>query len=263
MATGLAGNVCPDHFFVSNIDDCLGWGRKSGLDMLIAESAGLCNRCSPHIKGALAVCVVDTLSGIHTPRKIGPMLKLADVVVITKGDIVSQAEREVFAFNVRLANPRATIIFFNGITGQGAAELAYHLKNAPRRGRAGGPAPALSHAVRGLSLLHRRDHHRPRLSARQCPQDDLRKRRAMKTDVLSLTVGELARSHSAFADFLSETDDGGAKPSQTLRLWLDGLSRRPAYSCRHGSRSDRWTMSRRWLRRSRSCAAHRRRACSR
>ena len=131
MATGLAGNVCPDHFFVSNIDDCLGWGRKSGLDMLIAESAGLCNRCSPHIKGALAVCVVDTLSGIHTPRKIGPMLKLADVVVITKGDIVSQAEREVFAFNVRLANPRASIVFFNGITGQGAAELAYHMKNAP------------------------------------------------------------------------------------------------------------------------------------
>jgi Ni2+-binding GTPase involved in maturation of urease and hydrogenase len=59
------------------------------------------------------------------------MLKLADVVVITKGDIVSQAEREVFAFNVRLANPRASIVFFNGITGQGAAELAYHMKNAP------------------------------------------------------------------------------------------------------------------------------------
>ena len=131
VATGLSGNVCPDHFFVSNIDDCLGWGRKTGLDMLIAESAGLCNRCSPHIKGALAVCVVDTLSGVHTPRKIGPMLKLADVVVITKGDIVSQAEREVFAFNVRLANPRAAIIFFNGITGQGCTELARHVRDAP------------------------------------------------------------------------------------------------------------------------------------
>ena len=77
------------------------------------------------------MCVVDLLSGIHTPRKIGPMLKLADIVVITKGDIVSQAEREVFAFNVRLANPRATVIFFNGITGQGAAELGFHLARAP------------------------------------------------------------------------------------------------------------------------------------
>ena len=43
----------------------------------------------------------------------------------------------------------------------------------------------------------------------------------MKTDVLSLTVGELARSHPAFTDFLS-TDD--TKPGQTLQRWLDGLS---------------------------------------
>ncbi len=45
--------------------------------------------------------------------------------------IGSWVEREVFAFNVRLANPRASIVFFNGITCQGAAELAYHMKNAP------------------------------------------------------------------------------------------------------------------------------------
>ncbi len=128
---GLAGSVCPDHFFVSNIDDCVGWGRRIGVDILIAESAGLCNRCSPHIQGALAICVVDNLSGVHTPRKIGPMLKLADVVAITKGDIVSQAEREVFAFNVRLANPRGAVLFFNGITGQGAGVLSFHISDAP------------------------------------------------------------------------------------------------------------------------------------
>jgi Ni2+-binding GTPase involved in maturation of urease and hydrogenase len=131
VVVGLSGNVCPDHFFVTNIDDCLGWGREAELDILIAESAGLCNRCSPHVRGLLAVCVVDNLSGIHTPRKIGPMLKLADLVVITKGDIVSQAEREVFAHNVRLANPRAAILFFNGITGQGSAELGFHIGQAP------------------------------------------------------------------------------------------------------------------------------------
>ena len=131
VAVGLAGGVCPDHFFVSNIDDCLDWARDAGIDVLIAESAGLCNRCSPHIQGALGICVVDTLSGIHTPRKIGPMLKLADIVVITKGDIVSQAEREVFAFNVQAANPRGIILSFNGITGQGSAELGFHLSQAP------------------------------------------------------------------------------------------------------------------------------------
>jgi len=131
VVVGLAGSVCPDHFFVSNIDDCLRWAETIGVDFLVAESAGLCNRCSPHVQGALAVCVVDNLSGIHTPRKIGPMLKLADVVAVTKGDIVSQAEREVFAFNVRLANPRAHVLFFNGITGQGAGELGFHMETAP------------------------------------------------------------------------------------------------------------------------------------
>jgi len=131
VVVGLAGGLCPDHFFVTNIEDCLAWGQRAGFDILISESAGLCNRCSPHIAGVLAVCVVDTLAGIHTPKKIGPMLRLADVVVITKGDIVSQAEREVFAFNVRLANPKAAAVQCNGISGQGAMNVAFHLRGAP------------------------------------------------------------------------------------------------------------------------------------
>lgn len=131
VQVGLSGNLCPDHFFVSNIEDCFNWGVKNGFDLLITESAGLCNRCSPHIKGILSISVVDNLAGINTPKKIGPLLKLADVVVIAKGDIVSQAEREVFAFNVQLANPRAEILFVNGITGQGAFDLSLHLENAP------------------------------------------------------------------------------------------------------------------------------------
>ncbi|MEY4580444.1 MAG: hypothetical protein RL701_5147, partial [Pseudomonadota bacterium] len=107
VVKGLAGALCPDHFFVSNIEDCLAWGHRQELDVLLTESAGLCNRCSPHVNGVLAICVVDALAGLHTPKKIGPMLRLADVVVITKGDIISQVEREVFAYHVRLANPGA------------------------------------------------------------------------------------------------------------------------------------------------------------
>jgi Ni2+-binding GTPase involved in maturation of urease and hydrogenase len=129
--TGLSGNLCPDHFFVSNISDCLSWGVEHGFDLLIIESAGLCNRCAPHIQGVLAVCVVDNLSGVDTPKKIGPMLKMADVVVITKGDIVSQAEREVFAYRVRQVNTNATILNVNGLTGQGGHELGRLLHGAP------------------------------------------------------------------------------------------------------------------------------------
>jgi len=123
VTVGLAGELCPDHFYVSNVHRAWAWASGAGSDVLIVESAGLCNRCSPHIKNIPAVCVIDNLSGIHTPRKIGPMLRTADVVVITKGDIVSQAEREVFAFRVRQANPRARIVAVNGLTGQGSFAL--------------------------------------------------------------------------------------------------------------------------------------------
>ena len=58
------------------------------------------------------------------------MLKYADIVVVTKGDIVSQAEREVFAFNIRQVNTRAVILFVNGITGQGTFHLAKHFREA-------------------------------------------------------------------------------------------------------------------------------------
>lgn len=131
VTTGISGNLCPDHFFVSNAEDCLTWGEESGFDLLVIESAGLCNRCAPHIQGVLAVCVIDNLSGVDTPRKIGPMLKMADLVVITKGDIVSQAEREVFAYRVRQVNGPATILQVNGLTGQGGHELGRLLMSAP------------------------------------------------------------------------------------------------------------------------------------
>jgi len=121
---GLSGSLCPDHYFISNVEEVVQWGIKSELDILISESAGLCNRCSPYIKDILAVCVIDNLSGINTPKKIGPMLKMADIVVITKGDIVSQAEREVFASRVQSVNPSASILHINGLTGQGAFELS-------------------------------------------------------------------------------------------------------------------------------------------
>ena len=131
VKTGLAGGLCPDHFFITNIEACLQWGLRNKLDLLISESAGLCNRCSPHIRGVTAVCVVDNLSGINTPRKIGPMLKTADVAVITKGDIVSQAEREIFAFRVKQVNPRAAVLPVNGLTGQGSLLLRRHMEGAP------------------------------------------------------------------------------------------------------------------------------------
>lgn len=130
---GLSGALCPDHFFASNIEEVVQWGISQNLDLLITESAGLCNRCSPYLKEVKGVCVIDNLSGINTPKKIGPMLKSADIVIITKGDIVSQAEREVFSSKVNSVNPKALTMHVNGLTGQGAYELSTLLMDEEKK----------------------------------------------------------------------------------------------------------------------------------
>ena len=125
----LSGGLCPDHFFATNLEEAFVWA--SGAECCIIETAGLCNRCSPHILGLLAVCVVDNLMGIDAPGKIGPMLQMADLVAVTKGDLVSQAEREVYRHRIRQMNRRAVIRHVNGLTGQGCADLASIMEQAP------------------------------------------------------------------------------------------------------------------------------------
>ena len=133
VVVGYAGKLCPDHFFVTNVQEAFDWAARKGFDLLITESAGLCNRCSPYIRGVPAVCVIDNLSGIHAPRKLGPLLRMADIIVVTKSDIVSQAEREVFAYSIRQMNPRALLFSVNGLTGQGAFLLSKAFAAAPER----------------------------------------------------------------------------------------------------------------------------------
>ncbi|GFK94705.1 Urease accessory protein UreG [Fundidesulfovibrio magnetotacticus] len=126
-----SGGLCPDHFYASNLEEAFAWAQGTGAGCLVIETAGLCNRCSPHIRGALALCVIDNLMGIDAPEKIGPMLRMADLVIVTKGDLVSQAEREVYRYRIRQMNKRAVIRHVNGLTGQGCAELARVMAMAP------------------------------------------------------------------------------------------------------------------------------------
>jgi len=132
VVAALSGGLCPDHFFATNLEEAFAWARGTGAQCCVIETAGLCNRCSPHLRGALAVCVIDNLMGIDAPEKIGPMLKLADLVLVTKGDLVSQAEREVYRHRIRQMNGRALIRHINGLTGQGCQELATVMAMAPR-----------------------------------------------------------------------------------------------------------------------------------
>ncbi len=121
---GLSMDMCPDHYAIYNIDDMINWACENNSDFLVIETAGLCHRCAPYTTNCLGVCVIDATSGPNTPRKVGPFLSTADVVVITKGDMISQAEREIFRERILEMNPKCKIIEANGLSGQGCVELS-------------------------------------------------------------------------------------------------------------------------------------------
>ncbi len=102
-------DLCPDHCTVLVLGDAIKWAEKEGASVLFVETAGLCLRCSPYIDGSLGMAVLEATSGMNLPRKIGPMLSLADICVVTKIDLVSQAEREVFRANILEAAPLPVI----------------------------------------------------------------------------------------------------------------------------------------------------------
>lgn len=131
VRTGLSRDMCPDHFAIYNTDEMIKWAKSIDADVVFNETAGLCLRCAPYPDGSIAVCVIDVTTGPNTPLKVGPMLTTADVVVATKGDIVSQAEREVFRERVHEVNPRCHIIEANGLSGQGSSELAEIINEMP------------------------------------------------------------------------------------------------------------------------------------
>ncbi|MDR1490911.1 MAG: hypothetical protein LBS65_10650 [Desulfovibrio sp.] len=120
---GISGYLCPDHYFISNMEEAIEWGEAQNASVLFIETAGLCLRCAPHIEGLPAVTILDCLGGIQAPEKMGPMLRLADIVVLTKGDLVSQAEREVIVYGIRAVNPKALVLPVNGLIGTGTLNL--------------------------------------------------------------------------------------------------------------------------------------------
>lgn len=94
-----SGDLCPDHASVLVLGDAVKWAESENADLFV-ETAGLCLRCAPYIVGSLGIVVLEATSGMNLPRKIGAMLSLADLAVVTKIDLVSQAEREVFRANI-------------------------------------------------------------------------------------------------------------------------------------------------------------------
>lgn len=130
VMVGLAKDMCPDHFAIYNYEEIFKWAQEQKSDILIVETAGLCHRCAPYTENSLGICVLDATTGPNTPLKLGPFLSTADIAVITKGDLISQAEREIFRERILEINPGCTIIEANGLSGKGSTELAGEIKRS-------------------------------------------------------------------------------------------------------------------------------------
>ncbi len=120
----ISGDVCPDHYAALEIPKII--SQNKDKDFIIMETAGLCLRCSPYVKEGLAVNVLNILAG--NPSNYGPLLSDADVVIVSKGDLISQAEREIFRSKIIEVNKNALIIDGNGLTGEGAIDVAEKIR---------------------------------------------------------------------------------------------------------------------------------------
>ncbi len=123
----LAGELCPDHYTALEIPKIL--AENKDKDIILLETAGLCLRCSPYVKEGIGINVLDITSG--DPSRYGPILTDADIIAISKGDLISQAEREIFRAKILQVNPQAKLIETNGLTGEGSLDLSKLIVNSP------------------------------------------------------------------------------------------------------------------------------------
>ena len=126
-----SGELCPDHCNVVVLDEAVEWAEASGSSYLFVETAGLCLRCSPYVENSLGIVVLEATSGMNLPRKIGPMLTLADTCVITKIDLISQAEREVFRYRVLESARGITVVESNALYGIGIDPIVRQILKTP------------------------------------------------------------------------------------------------------------------------------------
>ena len=124
-----SGDMCPDHMGIMVTRDAISWAEAEGASVLICESAGLCLRCTPYLTGSLGICVMSAISGTHAPLKMAPMIGLADTCVVTKTDLISQAEKEVFRESIRRVSKDMDIVETDAIQGTGLKYL-YRLVDA-------------------------------------------------------------------------------------------------------------------------------------
>lgn len=118
-----SGDLCPDHAEVMVLSDVYEWALEREADLLIIESAGLCLRCSPFLNKGLGVVTISLTAGINSVEKMQAIICFADIAVLTRTDLVSQAEREIFIQKLIEAHPALEIVETNALQGTSLVRL--------------------------------------------------------------------------------------------------------------------------------------------
>lgn len=125
-----SGDLCPDHAGVMVLGDAIEWAENNGAELFIVESAGLCLRCSPYLNQGLGIIVLSSIAGIHAPEKMGSMVTLADIAIVTKIDLVSQAEREVLVQKIKETHSGLILMETNALQGTSLHRLYEIIRNS-------------------------------------------------------------------------------------------------------------------------------------
>ena len=66
---GLAGALCPDHYFVSNVEECVRWGVAEGLDVLVKDVDSVI-----HLVGIIRESGKNTFEAVHHQGTINVLM---------------------------------------------------------------------------------------------------------------------------------------------------------------------------------------------
>lgn len=125
-----SGDLCPDHAEVMVITDVFEWAESEESDLLIIESAGLCLRCTPFLNKGLGVAVLSLTSGIYSVDKMQALLSFADYAILTRVDLVSQAETEIFIKKILENHPNLNVLQTNALQGTSIDRLIHEINKS-------------------------------------------------------------------------------------------------------------------------------------
>jgi len=146
----------PDHAGIMVLQDAI-LGAELRLRPSHHREAQASVSDAPPIPPIIRIAVLSAVSGSNSPLKMAPMIAQADMAVVTKTDLVSQAEKEVFREYIKEVAPSIDIIETNAIQGTGMRYLMKALS----------AYPDLSDAAQIVSVGHLRLESVPSASGRR------------------------------------------------------------------------------------------------